>query len=103
MLAPSLREVRERLDALIAGQAPAAVGLWQRARSFFGSREAGAGGLDDLRRLDADFDRAGVLAAADARLLRELSTDPGRLGALAKGLEGRASAARQAYRAALDR
>ena len=100
MQGPRLNALRDRLDALREGR-KVETGLVRRALAAL--RKGGAGaGLDGLRALDLEFDRAGVHTAADARLLRDLGRQQGRLGKLGEGLQDRARDALEAFEAAVD-
>ncbi len=87
MLAERLNDVRRRLDALRAGEAPS-IGLLDRLRAVIAKPEAEP--LDAVTALHADLDRVGIHTTADAKLLRELSETKGRLGELSRGLVVRA-------------
>ncbi len=99
MLAPRFNALKERLDGLKAGRAPS-LGLLERARAVI-LRDDAKVQLEALRALDDDLERAGVHTSADARLLRDLSQAKGRLGALSRGLAGRAEKALAQYEVAL--
>ncbi len=100
MLTPALTPLRARLDALKEGRVLEG-GLFDRARSLFDRGEEPT--LTVLHGLDREFDRAGVLTAADARLLLELGKLKGRLGRLGEGLAGRAEHALDEYEGVLRR
>ncbi|MFT3837685.1 MAG: vWA domain-containing protein [Myxococcaceae bacterium] len=100
MLTPQLTALRARLDALKEGRVLEG-GLLGRARALFDRGEVGT--LEVLHALDRELDRAGVMTAADAKLLLELGKIKGRLGKLGAGLSERATRACEEYEWSLRR
>lgn len=100
MFPDRLNELRARLDRLKAGEVsrPSVVA---RVRGLF-SVEAEIS-LEPLATLNAELDRVGVHTTADAKLLRDLSVAKGRLGALSRGLVGRAEEVLSLFERALER
>jgi hypothetical protein len=91
MLAERLERIRERVQALKAGEVPA-VPLLERLRALV-REEDGELRLEPVHALHRELDRVGVHTSADARLLRELGQAKGRLGELSRGLLLRAEEA----------
>ncbi len=100
MLAERFNALRSRLDRLKAGTPPP-LGVLERLRSSL-RRDDGEVVLEPIHALHAELDRVGVHTSADAKLLRELSSARARLGALSRGLLGRADEGLTAFEAALD-
>ncbi len=99
MTVDRFNQLKDRLDALREGRPPA-LGFLSRAKMMF-LRDDGKVTLEALRALDTELERAGVHTVADARLLRELGSAKGKLGALSVGLRARADASLTEFELAL--